>query len=94
MILQMRKSRLREKEKVTHHTASQWGRQGLNLGILAPSVFSFLKYTILSKAPRENYRYWLSLITLFLGSLEPLQSNIVPINALLGLLLLSHFSRV
>ena len=92
MILQMRKSRLREKEKVTHHTASQWGRQGLNLGILAPSVFSFLKYTILSKAPRENYRYWLSLITLFLGSLEPLQSNIVPINALL--LLLSHFSRV
>ena len=94
MILQMRKSRLREKEKVTeHHIASQWGRQGLNLGILAPSVFSFLNYTILSKAPRKNYRYWLSLITLFLGSLEPLQSNIVPINALL-LLLLSHFSRV
>ena len=42
----MRKSRLTEKEKVTqHHTASQWGMQGLNLGILAPSVFSFLNYT-------------------------------------------------
>ena len=79
----MRKSRLREKEKVTQrHTASQWGRQGLNLGILAPSVFSFLNYTSLSKAHRKNYLYWLSLIALFLGSLEPLQSSIVPNNAL------------